>query len=263
MIKIVAATSFSASGFNEYGKIMVETFRQFWPDSVKLIVYLDDPVLKETMVHADNIEYQILNDTDLTDFKKRHKNNPEAHGLGTKASKDHTANFAFNAVKFSHKVFALLKMIDDHSPDIALWLDGDSRTHSQVTVERIESWCPENFFAGYLARPWLYTETGFHIFRLNHGIAERFFETWKNYYINDTVFKLNAWTDCHTYDAAREQFDCKLWYNLSPDLKHPHPFINGVLGEVMDHMKGPRKQKGTSHQKDLVVNRSGYWKNVT
>lgn len=263
MYDIVAATSFNKTGYNEYGKAMVESFKNHWPGTVKLCVYLDDPVEPSQEIQSNNIEYLILSDQDLGEFKQRHQHTPEAHGLGKHALGNGQAEFKHNAVKFSHKVFALLDMIKKEKPEIAIWLDGDSRTHSEVTVNTIKSWCPPEYFAGFLARPWLYTETGFHIFRTKHSVAEKFFETWKKYYIEDTVFELEFQTDCHTYDAARCQFDQKLWFNLSPDFDHPHPFINGVLGEVMDHMKGPRKQKGTSHRKDLAISRSGYWKTIT
>ena len=39
-----------------------------------------------------------------------------------------------------------------------------------------------------------------------------------------------------------------------------HPFINGPLGTVMDHLKGNRKNDGKSRAADLVVKRQEeYW----
>ena len=71
------------------------------------------------------------------------------------------------------------------------------------------------------------------------------------------------WTDCHTYDAAKTKFMDSYWYNLSPPIKNNHPFINGTLGQFMDHMKGPRKKKGTSNRNDLIVKiKSEYWDKV-
>lgn len=262
MNKIVAVTSFGTQGYEETGHIMIESFCEYWPAEVKLCVYVDEIPGREQMIQNERVEYRLLNRVDLKQFKKRQRNNPEAHGLGKLALKDGKSEFKYNAVKFSHKVFALIDVIEKDSPDIAIWLDGDSRTHSTVTEDTINRWCPENCFAGFLDRPWLYTETGFHIFRTTHSMSRDFFNTWKNYYTNDTVFDLEYWTDCHTYDAARKQFDQRLWHNLSPDFNHPHPFINGVLGEVMDHMKGPRKQKGSSKKHDLAVKRSGYWDSI-
>ena len=39
-----------------------------------------------------------------------------------------------------------------------------------------------------------------------------------------------------------------------------HPFINSVLGDYMDHLKGNRKEVGYSRTKELSVKRNGeYW----
>ena len=261
MNKICAVTSFSPAGFNEYGKTMVETFIKYWPDSVKLVVYLDDEIADKPV--SKNVEYRLLENPVLDSFKQRNQHRPEANGLGSKRTPEGKCNFTFDAVKFSHKVFAVIEVYEKDDVDVLIWLDGDSKTHSPVTVERIESWVPATCFAGFLDRPWLYTETGFHIFRTKHVTAKDFFARWKQYYSDDSIFQLEAWTDCHTYDAARRQFPQKHWYNLSPRNNHPHPFINGCLGEVMDHMKGPRKKKGSSHWRDLVSkHNSEYWKTV-
>lgn len=262
MKKINAVTCYSLQGWRETGALLVNGFIQNWPKSANLTVYVDDPIPKKDLIRDDRVKYQILNQKDLIAFKERHRNNPEASGLGKRAEKG-AKNYRYDAVRFSHKVFALFQFLETNDTDILIWLDGDSRTHSQVRESDILSWCPEGKFAGYLARPWLYTETGFHIFNMRHPIANDFLNAWKQYYLDDSIFKLEMWTDCHTYDAAKTKFDDSHWHNLSPPIKNNHPFINGPLGEFMDHMKGPRKQKGTSHRKDLVVNRTNsYWNNV-
>ena len=46
-------------------------------------------------------------------------------------------------------------------------------------------------------------------------------------------------------------------------LKQLDVFINSELGLYMDHMKGKRKQVGTSQKKDLRnIPNVDYWKNV-
>ena len=261
-MRIDAVTCFSLQGWRETGGLLVNGFIQHWPQDVHLTVYVDDPIPKKDLIRDHRVKYQILNQSELMEFKQRHKNNPEANGLGKNATKG-AKNYRYDAVRFSHKVFALFQLLEEKETDILIWLDGDSRTHSKVEIKNIMSWIPDGKFAGYLARPWLYTETGFHIFNMNHPIAKDFFSAWKNYYIKDTIFKLETWTDCHTYDAAKKGFDDKHWHNLSPAVKNNHPFINGPLGDFMDHMKGPRKRKGTSHRKDLIVQRdNNYWKHV-
>ena len=41
-----------------------------------------------------------------------------------------------------------------------------------------------------------------------------------------------------------------------------HPLINTKLGKWIDHMKGVRKDEGSSRAKDIMVNRTeDYWRN--
>jgi len=258
--RIDAITSYSKDGYEVSGRLMVKSFIKNWPSDAYLTVYIDEDV--ENKITSNNISYVILDNKELKEFKSRNTDNEDAHGRGSK-KKDGKQYFMFDSIKFCHKVFALIDFIENNETDLVLWLDGDTRTHSKVTHKDIQKWCPSDKFAAYLARPWKYTETGFHMFRTNHKISKDFFSKWKSYYINDSVFKLSAWTDCHTYDAAKESFEDSCWHNLSPPGRIGHPFINGILGNFMDHMKGERKKKGTSNKKDLKINKEGiYWKGV-
>lgn len=262
MKKIAAVTCYNTTGFYETANLLINGFIKFWPQEAHLTVYIDDPIPESDLILDSRVSYKILNQKDLLSFKERHRDNLEANGLGRHAESG-GKNYRYDAVRFSHKVFALIQFLEESDTDLLVWLDGDSRTHTQIQTQDVLSWCPNEKFAGYLARPWLYTETGFHIFNTKHSIAKRFFYEWKSYYTNDTIFKLNMWTDCHTYDDAKKKFDDKHWHNLSPPFKNNHPFINGPLGQFMDHMKGPRKKKGTSNRSDLVVKRNNeYWNRV-
>ena len=262
MKRINAVTCYNLKGFRETGPLLINGFIQHWPKETYLTVYVDDPIPKHELIRDSRVTYKILNQKDLLSFKERHANNLEANGLGSK-SEAGQKNYRYDAVRFSHKVFALFQFLEENDTDVLIWLDGDSRTHSSVSVNDINSWCPNEKFAGYLARPWMYTETGFHILNTKHPISKEFLNAWKQYYIDDSIFRLDMWTDCHTYDAAKTKFNDDHWYNLSPPIKNNHPFINGPLGMFMDHMKGPRKKKGTSNKRDLVVKRNTeYWNKV-
>jgi hypothetical protein len=262
MKKINSVTCYNTKGFHETGKLLISSFIEFWPKEVNLTVYVDDPIPKSELIRDSRVIYKILNQPELLAFKERHKNNLEANGLG-RHSINNTKNYRYDAVRFSHKVFALIQFLEEQDTDMLIWLDGDSRTHSKVSISDIHGWCPEGKFAGYLARPWMYTETGFHAFNMRHEISGPFFDVWKQYYVTDSIFDLTMWTDCHTYDAAKISFDDIHWCNLSPPFKNNHPFINGVLGNFMDHMKGPRKIKGSSNKKDLVVKKNEiYWNSI-
>lgn len=271
--KIRCATSFGKEGMAIYGNQMVNSFIRYWPKDVMLVVYLDDMLDAKKLPTAPNVTYVLLKDKDLLAFKARNGKDPRKHGLTDfrqndsnnfgKNSEGHW-KFQFDAIRFSHKVFAFNDLARSGC-DIAIWLDGDSKTFADVTMNDIQSWLPENKMSAFLDRPQSYTETGFHMFDMNFPDAIKFFDRWIEYYKTDSIFKLSAWTDCHTYDAARRQFDQNLWHSLSPSSggsTAAHVFINGPLGKFMDHMKGKRKLVGKSNKKDLFVARTeDYWKN--
>lgn len=252
-MNIIAATTFSINGYNDYAHRLIKTFIEYWPKTVTLYAYYDDIPSNGWKDSADNVVYIKLNDPGLLAFKEQNKNNP----------KNSSTNFLNDGIRFSHKVFAYVDAALKPDVDIAIWLDGDSITHQPVTEKVIVSWL-NNKMAGALLRPWLYTETGFHIFDMRFPQARNFMTQWREYYTKNTVWNLPHYTDCHTYDAVMATYSKDLWNNLSPDnLKHSHPFVNGVLGQHMDHAKGPRKKEGRSKKSDLVVNRTeDYWKKI-
>lgn len=271
---IHCCTSFGKEGLKLYATAMVNGFIQHWPRDVQLIVYLDDMADANKLPTADNVTYKLLDDPHLMAFKTRHAHDPRRHGLTSfsandsdKFGKNSEGNwkFQYDAVRFSHKVFAFNDCARSGC-ELAIWLDGDTKTFSTVTRKDINEWLPQGKLAGFLERKHSYTETGFHIFDMTHPKAMKFFDAWTNYYKNDSIFALPAHTDCHTYDAARRQFNAMHWHSLSPEQKSTsmaaHVFINGPLGHFMDHMKGKRKLKGRSSKGDLFVkNRNeSYWK---
>ena len=265
-MNIIISTTFGASGYAEYGYKVIDTFVQFWPKTTTLYVYYDTVPPTGWKTTADNVVYVELNIPDLNAFKERHKHNPKQRGNGT--NKD----FLRDGIRFSHKVFAYAEASMNRGADISVWLDGDVITHSPVKVEDITGWL-NGKMAGALFRPWMYTETGFHIFDMKHKQARFFFEQWLEYYNKDKIWNLPwaegtklGYTDCHTYDAVRAKMPGVLWNNLSPKFKHHHPFVNGVLGKWMDHTKGARKNVGHSRITDIVkeANRTeAYWKTIT
>lgn len=275
MKKIYCATSFGKEGLELYAHEMVRSFIAHWPQTVMLKVYLDDIADAEKLPKASNVEFLHLSDPDLAAFKQRNSSDPRKNGYDSwedkpdksqfNKNKEGKWRFQYDAIRFCHKVFAINHCARSGC-DIAIWLDGDTKTFANVSEADIESWLPNGKFSAFLDRPHSYTETGFHMFNMNHTIALKFFDAWMEHYKTDSVFNLPAWTDCHTYDAARKQFDRSLWHSLSPESgvrMAAHVFINGPLGKFMDHMKGKRKLKKSSNKGDLFVTRTeDYWKNL-
>lgn len=269
--RITCVTSFGKIGIDLYANEMVSSFIQYWPSDVKLQVYLDDINDQAKLPQAPNVEYVLLDDPDMIAFKNRNTNDPRKHGLQSfddredsnrfTKNKEGKWKFQYDSIRFCHKVFAM-RMCANSGTDVVIWLDGDTKTFAPVTREVLGRWLPQGKFASFLDRPQLYTETGFLMFDMNNPIAKDFFNKWVGYYLNDSIYALPAWTDCHTYDAARKQFDPVAWHDLAPPSIKPgaHVFINGDLGSYMDHMKGKRKLQGKSNASDLFTKRTEkYW----
>lgn len=96
-----------------------------------------------------------------------------------------------------------------------------------------------------------HAETGFVLFDNSMEHFNIFLEHYKDFYERDLLFKLPQWHDAYIFtviahDMVKED-DLKI-LNLSGDLNW-HPFVTGILGEYMDHLKGDRKKFGFSKER--------------
>lgn len=76
-------------------------------------------------------------------------------------------------------------------------------------------------------------------------------------YLNGEMFLLPEWHDCKMWDIMREHFSGVRgieYRNISGSASHTsHPFVNSILGQYMDHLKGPdRKSLGRSFDEDFI-----------
>jgi hypothetical protein len=269
-VKSLAVTTFHKEGYDRYGRQMVETWLNHWQGNQRLRVYAEnvevefqDPRLEVVNIH--NVCPA------LVQFKERHRDNLKAHGK-LKTNERWGKHFKFegffwDAVRFSHKSYAWCHAIKNRTDeDLLLWIDADCKTFAPVTLDFWNNLLPQDFLSYHLGRN-TYSETGFVGFNLKHPEITNFAVAMQNHYDHDTIFNLDAFTDCHVLDDCIRDFKNRghVSYDIVRALNVPgtHPFINSPLGSVLDHLKGPRKDKGTSHAKDLLVKRSeSYWKNV-
>jgi hypothetical protein len=224
---IKAITTFSAAGYEQYGRRMVDTFNQYW--QIPLTVYQEG--------------FKISNGVDLnvpwqTEFKRRN-------------SYRKFADFRFDAVRFSHKVAAVTEAARDC--DYLIWLDGDVFTHKTVSMADTTQWLPaDDEYISWLWRDKLYPEMGFYVLNVNHPQHKTAMNNLVNYYADDSIYKLEQWHDCWVFREVIKNLGVK-WKSLSGGYEwHSHPFINGPLGEFMDHAKGNRKAQGKSNASDFV-----------
>jgi hypothetical protein len=243
----MAVSTFNSAGFQKYGKRMMDSFHQHWPEQIGLRVYREGWDIPQP--HAATPDLLASSDW-LKAFKERHKQKP-------------TNDFRMDAVRFSHKVAALLAADTSTSARYIIWLDGDIVTHAPVSMEDIAKLTPVNGqWIAWLDRRRAYPECGFYIIDRQHPRHAEAMAVLRRMYAEDWLFVEKEWHDSYILQqiVTRDlQLPCK---SLSGDLgwRTSHPFVNGPLGAFMDHMKGKRKEKGRSHRTDLIRERlEPYW----
>lgn len=251
-------TTMNLAGWEQFGKRMVESFLEKWPaECLPLVLYaegFDPPALP-------GLEVRRL-PTWMQKFKADHATVPARTGhIGA------GYDYRQDAVKFAHKVAALtdfaLGLVDG---ECAIWLDADTFTHSHVTTAWLESLFPGD--GGYIA--WLdrvnsHPECGFVMFKTAHSYHRNFMEGFRTLYATGRVFDLPETHDSYVlwHLVVRKCATMKIPtpVSLSGDKRWHHPFVNGPLGDCMDHMKGPRKAEGRSRAIDIRIPRNEpYWK---
>lgn len=251
-------TTCNRAGWEQHGRRMAQSFVDKWPAEAKLTVYAEgfEPDVQGIAVRA-------LPDW-LAPFKARHMDNPFRNGrIGA-----HHYDFRFDLVKFSHKSAALTDFGLSIEDGVMIWLDADAVFHSEVKAGFLASLFPEPAYIAWLERQGGFPETGFVMFRAAHAAHRSFMEELRDLYVTDAVLKQKEQHDAFLiWEIGKRMAAAGIIppvVNLSGEAwRTSHPAINGPLGAIWDHMKGPRKDEGKSRRRDLVRTRpEAYWQDV-
>tara|TARA_E500000318_G_C3566014_1_gene215668 strand:+ start:390 stop:1751 length:1362 start_codon:yes stop_codon:yes gene_type:complete len=234
--KVTVITTFNGKGLEQYGRDAIRSFVACWPETINLVVYSEGFTLKD----SPRVQCLDLNAAAprLVTFKNHYGKQPMANGHTTEGY-----NYNFDAVRFSHKMFAMFAAASTLETDYLVWLDGDVITHQPVP-DTLISELMDGYFAAYLGRKGMHSETGFLGFDMRHPEASAFFETMERIYLSGELFKLNAWHDCEVFDVARTVFEAQgkiKTHDLSADLSTLDPFSECRLSAFMNHGKGQPK----------------------
>lgn len=262
-MKYSVVTTFNAAGYEKYGQRMIQTFIKNWPNDVELLVYAEDCTVTES---AANLKVFDLNASspDLVAFKQRWQGVPKANGDVSQdpvrsKRKDGGKGFKWDAVRFSHKVYAIFAAAKQSAADYLIWMDADMVCHSPVSQEFLQNMLSRDVC--FLGRPGKYTECGLYAINLKTDAGQRFLHQFQHYYDQDTIFEFAEWHDSFVFDRVRDSVQCEEtdWAaELGPGIGHP--LINSAWGAYLDHLKGARKDAGRSKAKDLRVQRKErYW----
>lgn len=244
---VTVCTGFSPAGYEEYGKAFLDSFDRFWPKSVNLVAYTEEPV---DMPRGECRSLWSI--PGIASFISRHKDNAVYNGRGVNlqaaaSEKERRAGYSyrFDAVKFCR-----MAVIPAHAAqtitagDILVWLDGDVVTYKDVPEGFIEDLLGDAEVA-YLGRDRKHSETGFIAFRIPHAIP--LLDQYSDIFLSDRIFVLPEWHSAYVFDYARQQTDIDA-KNLTPGGKG-HVWFQSPLGDRLDHLKGRRKAVGRSRER--------------
>ena len=251
-------TTWGLPHWDTHAKRSVPRIIDQWPQQVEKLFYPDD--ITQQIVAPNTNYYSLLNEQpEFSTFKTRAGSDAE---VKEKMNVSKNA-YEYDVVRFAHKVFSVLDAAEKCTTDQLIWLDADTVTYKPITMEWLNHIAPEHSFTTFIGRPKKgYSECGFVSYNISSPYAKEFFTRWRSYYSNDLYKSLNAYTDCHTYDAVRIKMkeEQKIQDNDLNDGRFlgyrgsKHPFVNSELGDYMDHLKGERKDIQSS-VKDMKVKR--------
>lgn len=245
-MKITVVTTFSPDGYAQYGWRFVETFQKFWPPNYQLVTYYEEHI---ALWGADCRDIKAV--PERAAFYEAHRNDPVAHGLVTqpcwkRQEAEDGASFRTNAMKFCNKVFAVQDAMRKCDTEILVWIDADVYTFNPVP-ERFIKQMMDGVDLIYLGRREGYhSECGFIGFRL--PAAAPMIEEWARMYSSGDVFSLDEWHDSYVFDWVRRMAVHLRQRSITRNRMAGHPWFSSPLGDVMDHMKGMRKEVGHSAQ---------------
>jgi hypothetical protein len=267
--KFAVVTTFHDAGLHLYGQRMIDTFCQNWPSDVKLYLYperCNPRVSDHSRIELRDLETSV---PDLVTFKNKWKHVSKA--IGTEAlppivsppKKQRGIGFKWNAVRFSHKVYAICHAALNTDADVLIWMDADTVCHSPIKLETIERLIPTDVDVCYLGREKKYSECGLYSLNLRSPRVINFINEFKRFYddAEHGIFTLEEWHDSFVFDHVRRLTNLvgKDW-SKGLIKEEGHPLINCEWGAYLDHLKGGRKKTGRSHATDLGVKRTeSYW----
>ena len=273
-------------GYAQYGRRMITTFDRHWPKDVPLFFYAEDfqpDVLSERIVALD----LLASCPDLVAFKDRHRNNRSAHGQEARGTrvvvrwrKDKEGRrvlpkikltrllqgigYRWNAVRFSHKCFAIFDAAVRCEADVLFWLDADVAIFNDIPRAFLESLVPPDCLLSFLKRPTC-SECGLVGYNLRHPGIGQFLADFEALYTEDRLFKEKEYHDSWLFDVLRKKYErkgCKTFdIGEGVGARTGHVFVNSSLGQYMDHMKGGRWVNGSSNADDFITPRDElYWR---
>lgn len=243
-MSITVITTFPNHSWEIYAKKMLQSFVQYWPSDIPLLVQLDDDLLYNDVdaILRPQDGVAVGWEADHKAFVERNK------------GKDDPQDYRKQAVRFCHKVFAIKRACDaavkakaDGVPSTRhlIWMDADVLTTRPVTMDDIKEALPkEGDAVAYLGRKdWDHSECGWLAFDLENGGAELIKKV-VDHYILDHIFNQIQWHDSWIWDIEIDDNT-----NLTKDKPGMDIWQHSPMAKWSTHYKGPAAKATLANEK--------------
>lgn len=259
MTRIAVVTTFTEKSYDSYARRMLETFDQYWPGDVRLLAYSEQFTPR---TRSPRIEFRDLLEAspELVAFRKRHEDNPRANGCASRRLRlrlewrkpkirllrvSEADSFMWQAVRFSHKSFAIFHAAEHCDADVLYWVDSDVITRRPLPEAYLEGMMPKDAMLSYIQRR-KFSDCCLMGFNLRHPLISSFMGAFRHLYVADAFLKHPQYHDSYLFDVIRRKLE--RMGARSHDLargvgrEHGHVFDHCELGLYFDHLKGARKE---------------------
>jgi hypothetical protein len=238
-MRVRVCSGFSPAGRAAYGERFLRTFDRYWPASVELQVYVEEPMLMPRDACRD-----LWNIEGARAFHKRHSVNPACHGREPRPcwkAREVQRGYSFktDAGKFWKQILipeAAAVGLEDG--DALVWLDGDVETTAPVPEDLVAHVLGDAEVA-FLGRAQSHSEIGFWAVRLNPR-TRQFLHEIALLYTTDAFLDLPEWHSAFVWDTVRIASGLRE-RNICPPGLRGHVWPNTVLARYTTHHKGARK----------------------
>jgi hypothetical protein len=248
-------TSLNLNYFENGSSFNLTSWDKNFPDNVEIHVYSEN--LGTPKGFSNRIIFHNLYEQcpEVIDFEKQHKDNP--HYSGNLPDKKETSRYKWNAIKFVHKVFPLIRFCKNNTNNKVYWIDADVYCQRELDLLTLDRWMPNDKIVSYLGRYDTHSECGFMGFNLHQKLALDFINLYESFWYNNKLDNLKETHDSFVFDVARKEFgNIGLFEDLNNNRQtDKSPLNNSKVGNHLTHAKGVDKdrliQKAIKRDKNL------------
>ena len=250
MIQYNVITSFNQTYWNDIAKSNIKLLDENWPVNNQIVLYHELSTIDHEGL-TDRVQWRNLYNEcpALIAFINEWKDDLRANGMSGKKNA-----FRQNAVKFSHKTFAIWHAARQQKNGWLIWLDCDAMVLKKIDYDFLKKICPDNNCISYIGRKGKYSECGFVGYNLDMPETRKFLELWENFYVSGEFINHKETHDSWTFDYIRKSFNnSDLFCDLNAaSTTDKNPFANSLIGTHIAHAKGSDKIKTTAKLKKQI-----------